>query len=169
MRWTRRGVSSAIHRAVGSTRSGRGYARLVLLLIVLAGTRAPAAPRASLSAASDGKLEPETPEANPYSADVTLRLTVTPALKAVVMWGGKTLAQLAPGRMEADIVRPRGSGPLDLEIRADGYLPYHTRLYTDRDNRDGNADKVTVRMYRDEDACGLLGYRRGGTPGGMMK
>jgi hypothetical protein len=56
--------------------------------------------------------------------------------------------------MEAEVKRPRGSGPVDLEIRADGYLPHHTRLYADRD------DKVNVRLYRVEEAPGLLGFKR---------
>jgi hypothetical protein len=69
------------------------------------------------------------------------------------MWGAKQLAKLSPGNMEADVKRPRGSGPVDLEIRADGYLPHHTRLYADRD------DKVNVRLYRVEEAPGLLGFK----------
>jgi hypothetical protein len=56
--------------------------------------------------------------------------------------------------MDAEIQRPRGGGPLDLEIKADGYLPYHTRLYADR------SDKLSVRLCRNEDAPGLLGYKR---------
>lgn len=104
-------------------------------------------------------LEAEAPEANPYTETVTLRLIVTPPVKGVVMWGGKQVAKLAPGSMDTDLVRPRGSGPLDLEIKADGFLPYHTRLYSDRD------DKVNVRLYRAEDAPGLFGYRRGASAG----
>jgi len=64
------------------------------------------------------------------------------------------MAHLEPGKMEAEITRPRGSGPLDLEIKAEGYLPYHTRLYADRN------DKVGVRLCRVEDAPNLFGYKR---------
>src|SRR5512141_654224 len=103
---------------------------------------------------ADDDLKTEEHEANPYSENVTLKLSVSPPAKAVVMWGARTVARLAPGSMDADIQRPRGSGPVDLEIRADGYLPYHTRLYTDRD------EKTNVRLYRSEDAPGLFGYRR---------
>jgi hypothetical protein len=39
-------------------------------------------------------------------------------------------------------------------VRAPGYLPFHTRLFTDRD------DKLTVRLHRADGAAGLLGYRR---------
>lgn len=102
----------------------------------------------------DGDLTAENPEANPFSETVTLRITVSPPVKAIVMWGAKQLAKLTPGNMEAEVKRPRGSGPVDLEIRADGYLPHHTRLYADRE------DKVNVRLYRVEDASGLLGFKR---------
>jgi hypothetical protein len=33
-------------------------------------------------------------------------------------------------------------------------MPYHTRLYADRN------DKINVRLYREEEAPGLLGYKR---------
>jgi hypothetical protein len=104
------------------------------------------------------ELKTEEPEENPYSESVTLKVAVTPPAKALVMWGAKQLAKLAPGSMDAEIIRPRGSGPVDLEIKADGYLPYHTRLYTDRD------EKANVRLYRTEDAPGLFGYNRSVNP-----
>ena len=75
-------------------------------------------------------------------------------VKALITWGAKTLARVAPGNMDAYIQRSRGGGPLDLEIKADGYLPYHTRLYADR------SDRVSVRLCRNEDAPGLFGYKR---------
>jgi hypothetical protein len=103
----------------------------------------------------DGEdLLPEAREVNPNSDTVKLKLSVSPPLKAVVMWGGKQVAKLTPGSMDAELSRPRGSGPLDLEIRSEGYLPYHTRLYADRN------DRVSVRLWRAEDAPGLFGYRR---------
>lgn len=117
------------------------------------GEAEPAAAKVDTKATVE-ELKAEEPEANPYSESVTLKVSVTPPAKAVVMWGAKQLAKLTPGSMDAEIVRPRGSGPLDLEIKADGYLPYHTRLYTDRD------EKTNVRLYRSEDAPGLFGYRR---------
>jgi len=103
---------------------------------------------------ADEDLKTEERETNPYSESVTLKLSISPPVKAIVTWGAKTVARVAPGTMDADIQRPRGSGPLDLEIKADGYLPYHTRLYADR------SDKVSVRLCRNEDASALLGYKR---------
>jgi hypothetical protein len=106
----------------------------------------------------DDDLKAEEPEANPYSETVTLRLSVTPQVKALVMWGGKQVARLAPGSMDAEIVRPRGSGPVDLEIKAEGFMPYHTRLYSDRN------DKVSARLYRPEEAVSLFGFKRSSNP-----
>jgi hypothetical protein len=117
-----------------------------------------ATPEPSIARVADDELRVEEPEANPYSDTVTLRLTVTPPVRALVMWGGKQVAKLAPGSMDAEIVRPRGSGPVDLEITAEGYLPYHTRLYSDRN------EKVNARLYRPEEAPGLFGYKRPPNP-----
>jgi hypothetical protein len=100
------------------------------------------------------ELKTEEPEANPFSESVTLKLTVTPQAKALVLWGAKQMAHLEPGKMDAELTRPRGSGPLDLEIKAEGYLPYHTRLYADRN------DKLSVRIHRVEEAPNLFGYNR---------
>ena len=35
-------------------------------------------------------------------------------------------------RKALEIERPRNSGPLDVLVRAPGFLPFHTRLHTDR-------------------------------------
>jgi hypothetical protein len=64
------------------------------------------------------------------------------------------MAHLEAGKMDTEITRPRGSGPLDLEIKAEGYMPYHTRLYADRN------DKIGIRLYRLEEAPSLFGYKR---------
>ncbi len=99
------------------------------------------------------ELQSEEREANPTSENVTLILNITPPVKAVVMWGAKPMAKVSPDKSSIELQRPRGSGPLDLEIRADGFLPHHTRLYSDRN------DKVNVRLVREADAPGLFGYR----------
>jgi hypothetical protein len=122
----------------------------------LAAARTPVTPEASKEApkVADEDLKTEEREANPYSETVTLKLSVTPQVKALVTWGAKQIAHLAPGSMDTEISRPRGSGPVDLEIKAEGFMTYHTRLYADR------SDKVNVRLYRVEEAPGLLGYKR---------
>jgi hypothetical protein len=80
-------------------------------------------------------------------------LAISPPVKAVVMWGSKQLARVAPDTPTVELQRPRSSGPLDLDIRAEGFLPHHTRLYSDRN------DKVNVRLVRETEAPSLLGYR----------
>jgi hypothetical protein len=122
----------------------------------------PAAAPAAIDAgvAGDAKiveqdeLRTEEPEANPHSESVTLKLSVSPPVKALVLYGAKQMAHLEPGKMDAEITRPRGSGPLDLDIKAEGYLPHHTRLYADRN------DRLSVRLYRPEEAPNLFGYKR---------
>jgi hypothetical protein len=102
---------------------------------------------------ADDDLQSEEREANPLSETVTLTLSISPPVKAVVMWGSKQVARIAPDKPTVELQRPRNTGPLDLEIRADGFLPHHTRLYSDRN------DKVSVHLVRPADASSLLGFR----------
>ena len=80
---------------------------------------------------------------------VKIKISVDAHWKAHVFWGRKDFG-IAP----LEIQRPRGSGPLDLLITADGALPLHTRVFTDRDGA------LAVRLYAESDAPGLLGYSR---------
>jgi hypothetical protein len=105
------------------------------------------------SAKAEDDLQSEEREANPLSETVTLTLSISPPVKALVMWGSKQLARVAPDKSTIELQRPRSSGPLDLDIRAEGFLPHHTRLYTDRN------DKVNVHLVREAEAPSLLGYR----------
>ena len=124
------------------------------------GEPAAAPPRAAVTAApvserakAEDDLQSEEREANPLSETVTLTLSISPPVKATVMWGSKQLARVAPDNPTVELQRPRNTGPLDLDIRAEGFLPHHTRLHSDRN------DKVSVRLVRPADAPGLLGYR----------
>jgi hypothetical protein len=95
-------------------------------------------------------LEPAAAEDRPDRPDggtVTIKLIADPRRQARVLWGRKDLG-LAP----LQIVRPRGSAPLDLTIQAPDSLPLHTRVFTDRD------DTLTVRLYTEREAIGLPGY-----------
>lgn len=109
------------------------------------------APIASATAGLDDDLKSEEREANPRSETVKIKLVVVPAVDAVVWWGGKKLG--VAGKATLEIERPRASGPMDVTVRAQGFLPYHTRLFTDRD------DRLSVRLVRPEEAVGMLGYR----------
>jgi hypothetical protein len=125
--------------------------------------RPPAAADARQPAASEdeeagGELRAEAHERDPRSEKVKLKLALTPAATGVVMWGRKKLADVKPGQMTVEVERVRDSGPLDVLVRADGFLPHHLRLFTDRD------DRLSVRLIRPEEAHGLLGYRRPAAP-----
>lgn len=85
------------------------------------------------------------PPAHPN--EVTIRLLVQPPGIAHVLWGMKDLG-VAP----LDLVRPRGSGPLDLTLRAAGYLTFHTRAFTERD------DKIAIRMVLSSEAARFPGF-----------
>ena len=98
-------------------------------------------------------LQAEERERDPRSATVKLTLVVSPPVKGTVTWGLKRIATLQPNAMTVEFERPRSSGSLDLEIRAEGYLPHHTRMHTDRD------DKTSVRLLQPEEARGVLGYK----------
>jgi hypothetical protein len=108
--------------------------------------------RAPDAAVAATPLQAESREADPLSEKVKLKLWVSP-VTAEVFWGIKRLG--AAGREPLEIERPRGSGPLDVVVRAPGYLPYHTRLFTDRE------DALTVRLSTPAAAPSLLGWKRG--------
>lgn len=79
---------------------------------------------------------------------VTIKLTVDPPKVAHVFWGVKDLG-LAP----LEIQRPRSSGPLDLLLRAPGYLAHHTRVFTDRN------DRLTIHLAPESDGARYFGFR----------
>lgn len=83
--------------------------------------------------------ENEAVDAGPIEP-VKLVLQIAP-VNAEVFWGGKRIGVSKVGEPLV-LSRPRGSGPLEIIIRAPGFLPYHTRLYTDRD------DKLNVSLRR---------------------
>jgi hypothetical protein len=105
----------------------------------------PAAPAPALPL-SDEAPEPAV-SASTGGPQVTLKLLADANRKAHVFWGRKDLG-VAP----LEIRRPRGSGPLDLVFVAPGFLPLHTRAFTDHD------ETLSVRLYDEEAASGLLGH-----------
>jgi len=105
--------------------------------------RAPVASRIPLP----DDLEPAALDDRPDGGTVRTKLSAEARRQAHVFWGRKDLG-VAP----LEIVRPRGSAPLDLTIQAPGCLPLHTRVFTDRD------DTLSLRLYTERDAIGLPGY-----------
>jgi hypothetical protein len=108
----------------------------------------PAAPKATLRPPAPEPFVDDPVEPIPQSTEtVTIRLVADAKRQAQVFWGRKLLG-VAP----LEIKRPRGSGPMDLLVTAPGYLPLHTRVFTDRD------ETLGLRLYTDKDATTLLGY-----------
>lgn len=85
--------------------------------------------------------------------NVRITLQTIPPRKAFVKWGKKNLGMI-PVPKPLIVVRPRDSGPMDLVIRMQGYLPVHTRAYTFSDSR------VAVKLTPLEEKNKLFGYRQ---------
>ena len=80
---------------------------------------------------------------------------------AFVFWGKKKL-----GDTPVTLERPRDSGPVDLVVRSEGWIPVHTRAYTFRN------DVLYVKMTKLEDKKTIYGAKQdvepppGSTPDG---
>ena len=110
-------------------------------------------PMSISSAAGDQVLVGEERERDPGSDTVKIKVLGAEKRQAHVLWGRKDFG-VAP----LEIERPRNSGPLDLVVIAPGYLPYHARAFTDRD------DIISFRLYSAAEAPQLLGYRASEVP-----
>jgi len=98
---------------------------------------------------------PKPPEASPAAEQpgppvemVTIHVAVEPPQRAHVIWGAKDFG-LGP----LDIRRPRGSGPLELMVRAPGFLTLHTRAFTDRNST------LSVHLVPEAEAARFPGYQ----------
>lgn len=87
------------------------------------------------------------------SPTITVTLKTRPRVAARVRMGSKRLGTIVPGKPLV-IERPRDSGPLDLVIRATGFIPVHTRAYTFEDSL------FTVKLTKKEEQETLYGYRK---------
>ena len=99
-------------------------------------------------------LEPAASDDRADAGTVKIKLLADARRQAHVFWGRKDLG-VAP----VEIVRPRGSAPMDLTIQAPDCLPLHTRVFTDRD------DTLSLRLYTEREAAGLPGYSPTATKG----
>jgi hypothetical protein len=111
--------------------------------------------------AEDASKTPPAADPSTHKADDKVQITVqtVPPRKAVVKWGNKTLGVI-PTPRPLVVVRPRDSGPLDLVVRAAGFLPVHTRAYTFSDSR------VAVKLTAVSEKKTLFGYRQEAPPEG---
>jgi len=141
---------------------GRLFSAMLTAFALVAGcggtnrSASPPAPEAQREAtpaapAPDLPLSDEAPEppvsGSAAGPQVTVKVLADANRKAHVFWGRKDLG-VAP----LEIRRPRGSGPLDLVFVAQGFLPLHTRAFTDHD------ETLSVRLYDEEAASSLLGH-----------
>jgi hypothetical protein len=97
------------------------------------------------------------------STTATITIWTVPYTSANVFWGKKLLGKIMPGKPLV-IVRPRDSGPLDLMVRAGGYLSVQTRAHTFNDS------KLVVKLTKPDKKNELVGYRiplDGGLEGGV--
>jgi hypothetical protein len=85
------------------------------------------APKPALVRTAEAKAADAGAEAPPEPENVVVRF-VSNVRGARVFWGKKVLCETP-----CSITRPRDSGPLDVVIRAGGYLPLHTRGFTFED------------------------------------
>jgi hypothetical protein len=103
-----------------------------------AGMEASPAPVAAPAAAVAVKPKPAT-------VRVVIR-SIPP--KALVSWGKK---KLGPTPVMLD--RPRGSGPMDLIVKSDGYIPFHTRAFTFKN------DVLWVKLTKLQDRMTIFGAK----------
>lgn len=80
---------------------------------------------------------------------VELSFSTRPVSGAKVYYGKKLL-----GTTPFTVQWKHDTGPVDVVVRAPGYLPVNTRAYTFRD------EEVAVELTRPSDASKLLGYRK---------
>jgi hypothetical protein len=114
------------------------------------GAAAPAAPPATPGPAS-ASAAPVRVSPSPDQVRITL-ITVPSAKRVFVTWGKKRLGMIAP-HQPLIIQRPRDSGPLDLIIHSEGYVPVQTRAFTFGDS------KLAVKLTPLDQKNTLLGYR----------
>jgi hypothetical protein len=87
------------------------------------------------------------------SSKVKIVIQTIPPEKAKVSWGKKPIGLIKGKNKPLILERPRDSGPMDVVIRADGYVPVHTRAYTFTDF------KLYVKLTPLEEKKSLFGYR----------
>jgi hypothetical protein len=96
----------------------------------------------------------------PLSPNVKLTFRTYPPRRAVVTWGAKRLGFIDRGRPLV-VERIRDSGPLDVIVRSQGFLPVHVRAYS---FSDANVDvKITPLDKQDT----LYGYQQPLTDAGV--
>ena len=92
--------------------------------------------------------QPIKVKAAPKSSHVIAEVQTTPSVQASIFHGKKRLGK-APLRKKFK----RDSGPVDIVIRADGFFPVNTRIFTHTDS------KFVIKLTPLEEANTLFGYK----------
>jgi hypothetical protein len=103
------------------------------------------APAAAAAPAPSPAPMAAAPKPRPTKVKIIVR-SVPP--KAFVFWGKKKL-----GPTPVTLERPTDSGPIDLVIRAEGYISFHTRAYTVKN------DPMTIRLTKLADRMSIFGAK----------
>jgi hypothetical protein len=142
--------------ALATTAAGAAAAAIAVAVALSAGaqgpTPSPAPAPAPIPAATGAPAL--TPASSSAPRDV-VRIVFTvwpPKTKAFVFWGKRRLGMIAQ-RAPLTVERPRDSGPLDVVVHAEGFVPVQTRAYTFGDS------KVAVKLTPLDQKKTLLGYR----------
>jgi hypothetical protein len=89
---------------------------------------------------------------------VKITFQTIPPVKAEVLWGKKRLGFINGARRPPIkpliVERPRDSGPIDIVVKAEGFLPVNTRAYTFNDN------KLNVKLTAVTEKHTLLGFKQ---------
>jgi hypothetical protein len=131
-------------------RSGLVSALALVGVSAIGRAQGPSAP-AAMGAPPPGVAAPAAPA--PLPATVKITIIAAPVQKRVaVFWGKRRLGLIAP-HAPLILQRPRDSGPLDLIIQCEGFVPVQTRAYTFGDT------KLIVKLTPLDQKNTLLGYR----------
>jgi hypothetical protein len=103
--------------------------------------------------AAPASASPDAGAPGELSSKVKIVFQTIPPEKATVLWGKKSIGLIKGKNKPLIIERPRDSGPMDVVIKAQGYLNVHSRAYTFTDS------KLYVKLTKVEDKKTLFGYR----------
>ena len=114
----------------------------------------PEAPDPYEGVPSRGQKRAKQHEVTSEMASLGLALAaMTPAVRATVTWG-----RVALGETPVSLPFPRDSGPVDIVVRAPGYLTTHTRLNTFA------SDSVTVKLVPEAEKKTVFGFKKEAPP-----
>jgi hypothetical protein len=117
-----------------------------------ASAAAPAAGGAGGSGAEQDVKAPVASDAPAPNVRILFK-TVPSRIRSTVSWGSKRLGFIDRNRPLA-VLRPRDSGPLDVIVRSEGFIPVHTRAYTFDDS------VIEVKLTPVEKMDSLYGYKQ---------